>query len=432
MEKNLDNVLKHALTPTEEPDFWLNQRIMNGVKEQESMKRSRKRVSVAVLVAAVVLCLSSVTVVAAWKYLSPADVAGIVQDERLAEIFLSEQALVINETQEFGGYQVTLLSMVSGEMLSDYNFVMEDGEIRADRTYVVVAIENADGTPLPDTYEEACGEKEFFASPLLAGYAPSVYNMASMGGGYAEISEKGIFYRLLECDNVEIFADRELYLCVNEGMFYKPEAYVFDEATGNISRNREYEGLNALFTLPIDDTKANPTKAAEYIAGLGLENDINEEKLNVEWQSTGLNEQKLEFTNDFEETTDAIGDVETEFDQGVEVIEYALQFVGNPYVWGGDSLTEGTDSSGFVKSVYAQFEIALPHSSTEQRKLGVAVEDLEKAGVGDLIFYDTPAHVAIYIGEGKVIHAMSQIGICVSEADFDEIAEIRRVFAEDL
>lgn len=113
---------------------------------------------------------------------------------------------------------------------------------------MVVAIENADGTSLPDTYDEAYGEKEFFTSLLIAGYVPSVYNMASMGGGY-----------------------------------------VFDEATGNIRRNREYEGLNALFTLPIDDTKANPTKVAEYITGLGLENDINEEKLNVEWQSTGLN-----------------------------------------------------------------------------------------------------------------------------------------------
>lgn len=395
------------------------------------MKRSKKRISAAVLVAAVVLCLSSVTVMAAWKYLSPADVAGKVQDKSLAEIFLSEQALVINETQEFGGYQVTLLSMVSGEMLSDYSYVM-DGVVSEDRTYAVVAIENTDGTPFPDTSEEAYGEKEFFASPLMEGYAPSVYNMASMGGSYAEISEEGILYRLMECDNVEIFADRQLYLCVNEGMFYKPEAYVFDEATGNISRNREYEGLNALFTLPIDDSKANPTKVAEYIAGLGLENDIDEEKLNVEWQSTGLKGQQSEFANDFEETTDATGDAEAEFAQGVEVVEYALQFVGNPYVWGGDSLTEGTDSSGFVKSVYAQFEIALPHSSTEQRTLGKEVFGLINALPGDLFFYKTPAHVAIYIGNGQVIHAMSQIGICISEADFDEIAEIRRIVAEDL
>ncbi len=430
MKKDLDNVLKHALTPTEEPDFWLNQKIMNGIKEQASMKRSKKRVS-AVLVAAVVLCLSSVTVVAAWKYLSPADVAGIVQDKSLAEIFLSEQALVINETQEHGGYQVTLLSMVSGEMLSDYDFVTADGEVRADRTYAVVAIENADGTPLPDTFEESYGEREFFASPLMAGYEPAIYNIVSMGGSYTEISEEGILYRLLECDNVEMFADRELYLCVNEGMFYKPEAYVFDEVTGNISRNREYEGLNVLFTLPIDDAKANPTKAAEYITALGLENDINEDKLNVGLLAMGPEGQESEVTNDFEKITDATGDSEAECNQGVELVEYALQFVGNPYAWSGDSLTEGADSSGFVKSVYAKFEITLPHSSAEQRKQGVAVKNMEKADIGDLIFYETPAHVAIYIGNGQVIHAMPQIGICVSEADFDEIAEIRRVLAEN-
>lgn len=160
MKKDLDKVLKHALTPTVKPDFWLNQRIISRVEEQRDMKRSRKRVSVAVLVAVVVLCLSSVTVVAAWKYLSPADVADKIRDNSLVEAFLSEEALVINESQEFGGYRVTLLGLVSGAMISDYEAILLKGGIQEEKTYAVVAIENADGTALPDTSDENYRELE--------------------------------------------------------------------------------------------------------------------------------------------------------------------------------------------------------------------------------------------------------------------------------
>ena len=79
--------------------------------------------------------------------------------------------------------------------------------------------------------------------------------------------------------------------------------------------------------------------------------------------------------------------------------------------------------------VYAHFEISLPHSSKEQRQQGYEVQGLEDALPGDLIFYEAPAHVAVYIGDGKIVHALSVAGeICVSEADFDEIAMIRRVW----
>ena len=94
---------------------------------------------------------------------------------------------------------------------------------------------------------------------------------------------------------------------------------------------------------------------------------------------------------------------------------------------GDDSLTEGTDSSGFTKSVYEHFEISLPHNSGGQRTLGTKVEVLENAEPGDLIFYETPPHVAIYIGDGMIVHAMPKMGICISEVDFDDILEIRRM-----
>ena len=264
---------------------------------------------------------------------------------------------------------------------------------------------------MPDTMEDSYGELEFFASPLMGGYQPAFYNIASMSGNYADITEDGVLYRLLECDNVEIFADHTLYLCIAEGVFYNTEAYNYDEVTGEISRNEEYEGLNALFLLPIDVSKADPVKAAEYISGFEMESDIVEEKVSVE-------EEILE---------PIVVDSKEDGDKGAEVVEYALQFVGNPYVWGSDSLTEGTDCSGFTKSVYEHFSISLEHDSRKQREAGTEVDSVNNAKAGDLVFYDTPAHVAIYVGDGLVVHSMPQEGICVSEVDFDEVVGVRRV-----
>lgn len=112
---------------------------------------------------------------------------------------------------------------------------------------------------------------------------------------------------------------------------------------------------------------------------------------------------------------------------GVAVAEYALQFVGNPYKWGGTSLTSGADCSGFVMSVYANFGVSLPHSSKSDRTQGSAVDGLENAQPGDLICYS--GHVALYIGNGQIVHASNKrTGIIVSNADYKKILAIRRIF----
>lgn len=112
---------------------------------------------------------------------------------------------------------------------------------------------------------------------------------------------------------------------------------------------------------------------------------------------------------------------------GVAVAEYALQFVGNPYKWGGTSLTNGADCSGFVMSVYANFGVSLPHSSKSDRTQGSAVDGLENAQPGDLICYS--GHVALYIGNGQIVHASNKrTGIIVSNADYKKILAIRRIF----
>ncbi len=273
MKKNLDEMLKQALTPMDEPDFWLNQRILNQAKETDNMAaRHAGKIQAAVLTAALILGAGSVTAYAAWKYLTPEKVSQNLQDDRLTAAFQGTDAVRIQESQVLNGYKVTLLGIVSGRDITDFELTA-DGTVRKDRTYAVTAIEYEDGTPMPDTSQDAYADLSFFISPLIKGYDPNWYNMASMHGAYSEFGENGVLYRLTECDNVEIFADHDLYLCVSDGPFYNQQAYDYDESTGEISRNEAYEGLNALFSLPIDPAKADPEAAAAYKTSMQEDED---------------------------------------------------------------------------------------------------------------------------------------------------------------
>ncbi|WWR16622.1 C40 family peptidase [Lachnospiraceae bacterium JLR.KK008] len=112
---------------------------------------------------------------------------------------------------------------------------------------------------------------------------------------------------------------------------------------------------------------------------------------------------------------------------GNAVVDYAMQFVGNPYVYGGTSLTNGADCSGFVMSVYKNFGVSLPHSSSADRSQGYDVGGLENAQPGDLVCYS--GHVGIYAGNGQIVHAStSKTGIIVSNANYRNVLAVRRIF----
>ena len=120
-------------------------------------------------------------------------------------------------------------------------------------------------------------------------------------------------------------------------------------------------------------------------------------------------------------------------DVRASVVSYALQFVGNRYVWGGTSLTRGADCSGFVMSVFANYGVSLPHSSGSQAGCGTSISASE-AQPGDLFFYGNGSrinHVAIYIGNGQVVHASSpRTGIKISGAYYRNPVKVVRVLQD--
>lgn len=120
-------------------------------------------------------------------------------------------------------------------------------------------------------------------------------------------------------------------------------------------------------------------------------------------------------------------------DVRVDLCQYAKEFLGNPYVWGGTSLTKGADCSGYVLSIFKKYGITLPHSSRAQANCGTAI-NLSEAQPGDLVFYGngrTINHVAIYIGGGQVIHASSpKTGIRISNATYRTPLKVVRILQD--
>ena len=239
------------------------------------------------MVAAACLCMVLIlsgTAYAAWKYLSARDVANKIGDAKLAEAFDKQGDWAGGETQSCGGYDIAMIGLISGKELSDH-LVTSDGQVVSDNTYAVVGISKTDGSAMPDASSDGYGEDDFLVSPYIQGYDPSRYNIFTLtAGGYFAVVEDGIQYRVMEVENIEAFADREIYLGVSDGTFYNSDAYIYDADTGKISRNENYNGVNALFVLPMDPTKADKDAAEAIIekADNPVAEDIQETPTDIE------------------------------------------------------------------------------------------------------------------------------------------------------
>ena len=237
--------------------------------ESEELNMSDTRhhsIKRAILIAAAITCLIGTTAFAAFHLLNAKDVANKLGDAKLAQYF--EEHGTVSDTITDGDYKATVLGIVSGENLS--RFKSSSWEFFPERTYAVVAVEKADGSPM--TFED-----NILVTPLIEGLNPWQYNVFTMNGSYSADIIDGVLYRIIEFDNIEYFSDRNVFMAIVSELFLNNEQYSFDENTGAIAPKEDYNGTNILIRLNLDKSKANPIKAAEYLNKLDNRITVSDE-----------------------------------------------------------------------------------------------------------------------------------------------------------
>lgn len=257
-ENQLDILLKDCLHTEREPDDLLHRKIMRAWRksgQQANVRKPTFKVAAAVIAAAVLL--TSVSAYAASRLLSASEAAGKLGQKKVSGLFEGDDAIYINETQEEKGYSYTLLGITEGEKL-----LYIPSSVDSDSFYAVVAITNTDGSSLSmEDYLEN-GRISFL---LMIQGLESDQQMYTFAETYTGMEVDGAVYYLIACDKISYFADREIYLGISDDSTLGQKAYHYDDKTGIITPNEEYEGINLLFRLPIDESKADPQRAQEYL-----------------------------------------------------------------------------------------------------------------------------------------------------------------------
>lgn len=187
---------------------------------------------------------------------------------------------------------------------------------------------------------------------------------------------------------------------------------------------------NELFTMSEIKNKEDITMEMLSIPSEELKKE--QEKNKVEEEIEQADEELISLENKAYSMSLAVVEESIPYNEIIsnQVVNYALQFVGYPYVYGGNSLTNGTDCSGFTKLIYASYGVYLPRSAPEQAHSGVHI-NLENIMPGDIVVsgYDgVVCHASIYIGDGKLVHALnSNVGIVVTSMYIMPIIDVRRV-----
>lgn len=214
----------------------------------------------------------------------------------------------------------------------------------------------------------------------------------------------------------------------------KVEGYVSMEflLTGIPAKRRAEELAVTMARVTTDSLKvrAQASTESEVITLVPNGEELEVADVEGDWVRVYLDDEEVFVSADYvsvsSELNTAITMTELLYGQGVsnvrvDICQYAKEFLGNPYVWGGTSLTKGADCSGFVLSVFKKYGVSLPHSSVAQSNSGTTIK-VSEAQPGDLIFYGNGKsinHVAIYIGGGQVIHASNpKTGIRISNVSY--------------
>ena len=189
-------------------------------------------------------------------------------------------------------------------------------------------------------------------------------------------------------------------------------------------QQKELETVKAEKSSQMDDFETKLAQAqslaAEYEATIREQNQVLTSSVNGAATSVSTGTSGSSSVSSRPSSSASVGS-----SSGQAVANYACQFIGNPYVWGGTSLTNGADCSGFVQSVFAHFGISLPRTTWDMENVGTAVS-YDQAVAGDIILYD--GHVGIYMGNGQIVNAINSAkGIGILPATYTNIVTVRRL-----
>lgn len=202
--------------------------------------------------------------------------------------------------------------------------------------------------------------------------------------------------------------------------------------TGIPAKHRAEELATTIAKVTTDSLKvrAEANTDSEVITLVPRGEELEVSAVEGDWVKVFLDDEEVYVSAEYVEVSAELGTAVTMsellYGQGisdvrVDICQYAKEFIGNPYVWGGTSLTKGTDCSGFVMNVFKKYGVTLPRNSRAQADCGTTIK-VSEAKPGDLIFYakgKTINHVAIYIGGGQVVHASSpKTGIKISKVSY--------------
>ena len=231
--------------------------------EKECISVKKKGFVKAVTIAAAVALLT-VSAYAASRWLSPAQVADLHGDPLLSQAFQSEDAVRLDQSVQTENFCVTLAGLVSGENLSEWTDQADQS-----RTYAVMILESLDGTPL-DIDDFSITEYTF--TPLVAGFTPWSVNNWTLDAGVSLLEQDGALYYLLDTRNIEMFADHTVYMAFYQGRLPDPDIFTMAE-DGTISFSESFEGPQALFTLPLDESKADPAAVEKFMNDSGFDRE---------------------------------------------------------------------------------------------------------------------------------------------------------------
>ena len=231
------------------PSAALIQKTKNKMKQEEPIMIKR---SLAAMVAVIIMIVAT-TAFAAWHLLTPSEVATEIGLHYLSEAFESEDAININASQRSGDYRFTLMSIVSGNAITNTQFFDAgiNEWVSRDRTYVVTAIQRLDGNSMD--IEDGF---PFVIMPLVRGFDP-VVSSGMLGLGISNMTiVDGVLYVITSTDGISTFADHGVYI----GIYTIPRdfdefAFILNEETGEIVTNPAFDGASLLFDLPLADSE---------------------------------------------------------------------------------------------------------------------------------------------------------------------------------